>query len=138
MDHLHQHQNKEPDVGDEVPEEGLCHRNFSVPVEPLIDDAGDDEDEEVEVGDEEDDGVDGSCVAVKQRSVLVPRIKLYFFVPTFTDFYRLLPTVNRKFLITDFRLLSTSVKPENFIDFYRSQKKVKDPRCLALKQNCLV
>ena len=56
----------------------------------------------------------------------------YFFVPTFTDFYRHLPTVNRKFLITDFRLLSTSVKPENFIDFYRSQKKVKDPRSLII------
>jgi hypothetical protein len=51
-------------------------------------------------------------------------------VPTFTDFIPTLPTVNRKFLITDFRLLLTSVKPENFIDFYRSQKKVKDPRCL--------
>ncbi len=55
----------------------------------------------------------------------------YFFVPTFTDFIPTFPTVNRKFLITDFRLLSTSVKPENFIDFYRSQKKVKDPRCLV-------
>jgi hypothetical protein len=42
-------------------------------------------------------------------------------------------TVNRKFLITDFRLLSTSVKPENFIDFYRSQKKVKDPRSLQIR-----
>jgi hypothetical protein len=54
-----------------------------------------------------------------------------FFVPTFTDFILTFPTVNRKFLITDFRLLSTSVKPKNFIDFYRSQKKVKDPRCLV-------
>jgi hypothetical protein len=52
-------------------------------------------------------------------------------MPTFTDFIPTFPTVNRKFLITDFRLLSTSVKPENFIDFYRSQKKVKDPRCLV-------
>ena len=52
-------------------------------------------------------------------------------MPTFTDFIPTFPTVNRKFLITDFRLLSTSVKPENFIDFYRSQKKVKDPRCLG-------
>jgi hypothetical protein len=53
------------------------------------------------------------------------------------DFYRLfptLPTVNRKFLITDFRLLSTSVKPENIIDFYRSKKKMKHPQCL---NNCI-
>ncbi len=51
----------------------------------------------------------------------------------FPNFYQLLPsftTVNRKFLITDFRLLSTFVKPENFIEFYRSQKKMKHPRCL--------
>jgi hypothetical protein len=54
-------------------------------------------------------------------------------VPTFTDFIPTFPTVNRKFLITDFRLLSTSVKRENFIDFYRSQKKVKDPRSLRGK-----
>ncbi len=53
------------------------------------------------------------------------------------DFYRLfptLPTVNRKFLITNFRLLSTSVKPKNFINFYRSKKKkkkMKHPRCLV-------
>ncbi len=53
-------------------------------------------------------------------------------MPTFTNFILTFPTVNRKFLITDFRLLSTSVKPENFIDFYRSQKKVKDPRCLDI------
>ncbi len=51
-------------------------------------------------------------------------------MPTFTDFIPTFPTVNRKFLITDFQLLSTSVKRENFIDFYRSQKKVKDPRSL--------
>ncbi len=53
-------------------------------------------------------------------------------MPTFTDFIPTFPTVNRKFLITDFRLLSTSVKRENFIDFYRSQKKVKDPRSLVI------
>ena len=53
-------------------------------------------------------------------------------MPTFTDFIPTFPTVNRKFLITDFRLLSTSVKRENFIDFYRSQKKVKDPRSLEI------
>ncbi len=35
-------------------------------------------------------------------------------------------------MITDFRLLSTSVKPKNFIDFYRSQKKMKHPRCLVI------
>ncbi len=41
-------------------------------------------------------------------------------------FCRLLPSftaVNRKFLYTDFQLLLTSVKIENFTDFYRSQKK---------------
>ena len=54
-------------------------------------------------------------------------------MPTFTDFIPTFPTVNRKFLITDFRLLSTSVKRENFIDFYRSQKKVKDPRSLQTR-----
>ncbi len=62
------------------------------------------------------------------------------FVPTFTNFFPTLPTVNRKFLITDFRLLSTSVKPKNFIDFYRSKKKMKHPRCLILnhcKLECL-
>ncbi len=48
-------------------------------------------------------------------------------MPTFTDFFPTLLTVNRKFLITDFRLLSTSVKPKNFIDFYRSQKKWNTP-----------
>ncbi len=51
-------------------------------------------------------------------------------MPTFTDFILAFPTVNRKFLITNFRLLSTSVKRENFINFYRSKKKVKDPRSL--------
>jgi hypothetical protein len=51
-------------------------------------------------------------------------------VPTFTDFFPTLLTVNRKFLITDFQLLLTSVKPKNFINFYRSQKKMKHPRCL--------
>jgi len=51
------------------------------------------------------------------------------------DFYRLLPSftaVNRKFLYTDFRLLSTSVNVEIFTDFYRSQKKIKHPRCLII------
>ncbi len=51
-------------------------------------------------------------------------------MPTFTDFIPTFPTINHKFLFTDFRLLLTSVKHENFIDFYRSQKKVKDPRSL--------
>ncbi len=52
---------------------------------------------------------------------------------TFTDFFPTLPTINRKFLITDFWLLSTSIKPKNFIDFYRSQKKMKHPQCLPWK-----
>ncbi len=48
----------------------------------------------------------------------------------FPNFYRLLPSftaVNRKFLYTDFQLLSTSVKTEIFTDFYRSQKKLNTP-----------
>ena len=54
---------------------------------------------------------------------------------TFLIFCRLLPSftaVNRKFLFPDFRLLSTSVKIEIFTDFYRSQKKIKHPRCLQI------
>ncbi len=53
-------------------------------------------------------------------------------MPTFTDFFPTLPTVNLKFLITDFWLLSTSVKPKNFIDFYRSKKKNETPPVLTI------
>ncbi len=59
-----------------------------------------------------------------------------FYVFFSADFYRLfsdLLTVNRKFLITDFRLLLTSVKPENFIDFYRSKKKNEKPPVLSVE-----
>jgi len=60
---------------------------------------------------------------------------MWFFVPTFTEFIPTFPTVNRKFLITDFRLLLTSVKPKNFIEFYRSKKKMKHPRCLVISSS---
>jgi hypothetical protein len=55
--------------------------------------------------------------------VFIDKKIMCFFVPTFTEFIPTFPTVNHKFLITDFRLLSTSVKPKNFIEFYRSKKK---------------
>ena len=59
-------------------------------------------------------------------------------MPTFTDFFLTLPTVNRKFLITDFRLLLTSVKRENFIDFYRRQKSERPPVLTFLSPGLLL
>ena len=52
------------------------------------------------------------------------------FIPIFCQLLPIFTAVNRKFLHTDFRLSSTSVKIVIFTDFYRSQKKMKLPRCL--------
>ena len=52
---------------------------------------------------------------------------MYFLVPTFTDFFPTLPTVDRKFLITDFRLLSTSVKPKILSTFTEVKKNETPP-----------
>jgi hypothetical protein len=59
-------------------------------------------------------------------------LKLLFFSANFYQLFLTLPTVNRKIFMTDFRLLSTSIKAKNFINFYRSKKKMKNPRCLVL------
>jgi hypothetical protein len=66
--------------------------------------------------------------------VFIDKKIMWFFVPTFTEFIPTCSTVNCKFLITDFRLLSTSVKPKNFIEFYRGKKKMKHPWCLQTMQ----